>query len=95
MSSPYAEYAKSNPRNILAMVAAFICVILALVAIFSIKKVDVTKLSDEETKKNVTNTKRATTGLLVMAILTVLSMAANHFYKKHGASSASAKPYFF
>ncbi len=63
------SYAKKNPQIVAAGLISFVTLILIAVAIFSLYKVDLTKISDETQKKYVTNAKRSAVGVGVMTLI--------------------------
>jgi len=74
-------YAKSNPKMIVAALASLVVVILSLVVFFSVRKMDAAK-ADETQAKYIKNARRATTGLIVMALLAAVAGGAVYYQSK-------------
>jgi len=87
------QYAKENPKTILGVATAITVVILALVVFFSLRRADPQAIKDgkdlEKQAGFITDARRSTTGLLVIAVA-ALGIAAYQYFQKTKGASASA-----
>ncbi len=76
------DFAKKNPIKTFVGAATFVVIVLALVLSASLRKIDLSKITDSETNKKVQRAQKSAKGLMVMAIILIIFYAVGKHQNK-------------